>query len=1581
MQKQALFKIKGMQRDLSASAFNPEYAYENKNIRLNAEKYNTLGSVNNEKGTKLLDIINMPYNIKGMPIGYDIIDKELIVFSAGDKSNLDTDIQFVTPLTINIPDYSGTLDIDEDSEDRIYSFSRELNDIKGKTLYRGNLNFSRKNPIETITYFENEDIKKIYWTDGINQPRLINIKAVQKIVNKWNDQSFDFVRELQLNEKVTIERGTVSNASFSPGIIQYAFTYFDKYGQESNIAYVSPLFYISYEDRGASPEDLLGNSFNLTIDNIDSNFDYLRLYSIHRTSVDATPNVKRVADIAPPEGTSIYYESYYKTISLKVLTEVFDTNTGNYEKLDNYPPSINLPDYDLWTLNSNRFPHVKTSLGEIISLVDTNSMFTIKVSTDAIIEFISGNNDWLFKIETKLKKKVSYTDIGTSGDSTDPTYLLYVGGEEVIFSTLAQKDNTLFLGDVNLNRKLLSDSIKAKLKNVIPDFYTYTGISNADKSIKSPIPKGYYPYKNSLDLNARQFKTFKYLEWYRLGVQFQHYTGKWSEPIWLDDKQNLEHIKASYNTREDIYLPHAQAALTDSDLINQLVTAGYKRARPIIVYPNLADREVVCQGVLCPTVYNCEDRFNNTAFAQSSWFARPNAPFDFFKTENWLNTAGGSTANWENYDLPSTYSINSRAGILANERLDAHVNSRTIINMDMVREGAWAEFRHNHPIPDNTKRNAEIQCISNPPSTPVINDIGTTNYNTISNWQEYYFVDQSILTFHSPEIEFDDSIKNMNTDNLKLRIVGVVPLTSTSSDIDIQTSTPVNNFKGSSDFPMGFYKENIGSENLSRFGWKGLINGPFWIDEMANYKDGATNNQKKSTGFVVYPWQRNGSLNNTKAAKDGYKSALLDKKKMSNLRYSYNTHYLNYTEIWKAEIEGNNTNTGISGVSIYNSEEDIILNLPEPKNSNLGTINYKGNIDKVLTPARVGLKTNGYPIVSSGMQSVFSGAHDLFTGDYAILDDTYTEDIRSMDPVRIKYKSSPHAVMALNYTNNNYQRILPTIKEKTDAEGEWDVNDMSDVIVLNTKFFWEKDHLTNGISQDVIPLYIDNNSINFGVGYGFFWLAELYNDNVVNRFGGQTEEAFENNQWLPCGESVSLLDSNSRILTQVELKWTEGDTYYQRYDNLKTFPESIDDQNGVTDIVSFMCETRVNIDGRYDRNRGQHTNFTMTPKNFNLINKAYTQDDNFYTYRHINTNKLNLDNFKNTITWSKNKVAGDLIDTWTNITLANTLDLDGDKGKINSLKRFNNEIIAFQDKGISNILFNSRTQLSSEQGVPIEIANSGKVEGKRYITDKLGCNNKWSIGESPSGLYFVDDITKGIYLFNGKIINLSKKLGFNTWLDSVIQTPTVWNPLEFKGFKTNYDSTTGDMLFTTKDYSLAYSEMNGQFTSFYDYNNLSYLPCLEDLAIAIHRDDLDLKSINPTFKLWELRGGDYNYFFNTFKPFYTTVIVNPDAMKDKVFNNVEFMSDSWDNDILLQSTFDKLETWNEYQKGILNLENINNKPSSLKRKFRTWKTLIPRDINNKRDRMRNPWLYLKLIKEKENNHRLELHNIIVKYFE
>lgn len=1526
MQKIIQFKTKGMQRDLSASAFNSEYAYENKNVRVIPTDESTLLSLINERGNKKSSIAGVGDHIKGIPIGQALVNNELIIFAAGDD---DYRLADVTPNLFEVPDifpcdilitdltagedtanditpdlssvkditfidcpYKLNIDVDSMLDDRIYKLWFNNDVLTGKRLFRGNLGFNYKHPIETISFYENADIRKVYWTDGLNQPRVINIAAASNVVSKWNTDSFNFVRTLGLNEKITIERNIVAKGSFAPGVIQYAFTYFNKYGQESNIFYTSPLYYISYNNRGASPEDKVSNSFNIEVANVDRRFDYIRIYSIHRTSINATPDVRRVVDLAPP---------------------------------------INIA-------------------------------------------------------------KVTYTDNGSSGDSVDPTELLYIGGEEVVFGTMTQKDNTLFLGDIETKRKTLDSTIRNYFKGKSITFSSY------NKSISSPEPKGYYPYSSQLKMNSYQFKTFKYLEYYRFGIQAQHYTGKWSEPIWINDVRNTVHIDTTFYSSNNIGLPVAEFTLDDSTIINRLLDNGYVRIRPVVVYPTINDREAVCQGILCPTVYNISDRFGNSPFAQSSWFTRPNAPFDEYKASHYnQNNEGAWGGDWVGLGQflgdPSAY---SRAGIMSNNRTIVTSGEKQY-NIDIVNKGAWAEFRHNRPIPGNSNRNAEIQCIWNPPSGPYVSDTATDSdvASWVSNNAENYYIDQSILTFHSPDIEFDNEVRSIDASGLKLRIVGMVPLTAFASDIDIQTSTPVNNFYDSSELPAGFYKEPIGTENDfsyaglgvhlgdSHFGWRGLISGAFWFDELTAYKKDTGNTKHLTTGFVVYPWHRNGSLNNTKYATDGYRSAMLDKKKMSNMRYSYKSVYLDSGNIWNAYESGSSTRTGISGVAVFDSNEVSLVRLPAQENSGLTYINYYGNVDKLLTISRIGDKKDGYPIMTTGVQSAETNAHTLFSGGYMQIDGRFTDQITGTDPVRIKYKSTPHAVLALNYTTSGAQRILPNIKDG-DYNDTWFVNAQDSGAPSGQHMYWDKSGSAKSVSQDTIIAGAPRGPISgvSSIQHGWLWLGELYNDNVQNRFGGQTEEAFENNTWLPCGDPISLVDTNKGVKSSITIKWEEGDTYFQRYDHIKTYPFTLEDQNAVTDIVSFMCETRVNIDGRYDRNRGQTSNFSITPENFNLMNDVYSQPNNFFNYRTINPNKLNLDNFHNSITWTKTKTAGELVDTWTNITLASTLDLDGDKGTVRALRRFNNNIFAFQDRGISQILYNENMQISSTDGVPIEIANSGKVNGKRYISDRIGCTNKWSMCETSNGIYFIDDITKGIFLFNGKLDNLSDRLGFHSWINRASDSIDIWNPVDFDGFVTYYDKVNGDVLFISKDECLAFSEPLGQFSSFYSYEKMPYFTNLEDRGIAFN-----VEGTGTLYRPWLHNEGDYNMFFGVYQPFYTTVIANPDMPVDKIFNNLEFRSDSWDkSDNLLNTTFDTLTVWNEYQQGTSTLNNILGRPSDLKKKFRIWRANIPRasaigSTKKGRDRMRNPWLYIKLSMEEENVNKTVLHDMIVHYFE
>lgn len=1492
MQKQAIFKTKGMQRDLSASAFNSEYSYENKNVRVMPTDESTLLSLINERGNKKSSIAGIGDYIKGIPIGQALINNELVVFTYGDKSVLDADVE-AEELSINdITAKEEVVDIDYPFEDRIYKIWFNNGVLTGKRLFRGDLGFNYKYPIETISFYENADIIKVYWTDGLNQPRVINIAAASDIVSKWNVDSFNFVRTLSLNEEVTIERNIVASGSFAPGVIQYAFSYCTRYGQESNIFYTSPLYYISYIDRGGSPEDRVNNSFNITIKNPNVTFDFIRVYSIQRTSIDSTVIAKVVAELSIPTDGS-----------------------------------------------------------------------TIRL-----------------------------TDTGTIGSSIDPANLLYIGGEKVTVGTMEQKDGTLFLGDIKLQKAVIpeeiQDAIRGFKNNLI--FTTTNG-----RTLPKYEPGGYYSYKNQLTQNSNQIKTFKYLDWYRFGIQFQHITGSWSEPIFICDKQNTCHINSVFNDSEAV-LPQAELTLQLNNIDNfeKLINLGYIKIRPVIVYPTINDREVICQGVLCPTVYNVNDRYTNSPFVQSSWFARPNAPFDIEKSKT-DQAPFSDPQNKEN-------TLYSRWGVT------------TLESSKPSRIGTWSEFRHNMPIPSNEQRNAEIQCIYKPPIQITTTAASTKSW--VDNYSENFYVDQSIVTLHSPDIEFDTNVQNLDMTNLKLRIVGMVPLTAFYSDIDIVTSTVGNTLNYNNNDPdaptaasTGFNKQNIGVESNftdgeplvsmnykdSYFGWRGLNSGMFWLDELTDRV--GNNNTLTETGFVVYPWHRNGSLNNTATATDGYKSALLKTKKMSNLRYSFNTQYLDYTSIWNAYIQGDNNFTGISGAQIFNSEEVSLVKIPAPKNSNLNDIIYYGNIDKVITPSRVKIsdtedKSTGYPIiVVKGVSG--KGAAYYFNSSYTELTSSDTKQYKGTDPVHIKYKSTPHAVIALNYsidgTEGSLQKVLPTIMDgnnTTQGYTKWIINDSN--VGYNNYPFWvsdtsKGDRKYGGVVQDVLDIdfsmtdTISNTNLNgtLSPAHGWLWLGELYNDNVQNRFGGDTPEALENNIWVPAGETIDLLDSG--LKQEVTVVWTEGDTYYQRYDHIKTYPFTLEDQNAVTDIVSFMCETRVNIDGRYDRNRGQTSNFSITPKNFNLMNDVYSQPNNFFHYRTINPNKLNLDNFHNSITWTKTKTAGELVDTWTNITLASILDLDGDKGSVRALKRFNNNLIAFQDRGISQVLYNENMQITSTEGVPIEIANSGKVNGKRYISNRIGCTNKWSICETSNGIYFIDDITKGIFLFNGQLNNISDKFGFHSWINRASKNVSIWNPVDFDSFVTYYDKVNGDVFFISRDECLAFSEPLGQFTSFYSYEKMPYFSNLEDRGISFN-----VEGTGTLYRPWLHNEGDYNMYFGVYQPFYTTVIANPDMSKDKIFNNLEFRSDTWDkNGNLLNTTFDTLTTWNEYQEGISKLTNVLGRPSDLKKKFRIWRANIPRAKANGRDRMRNPWLYVKLSMEKENTNKTVLHDMIVHYFE
>lgn len=1602
--KTSIHAFKGMNRDISRSKANNEYVFDAQNIRFTAREGETLLSLTNEKGNRDLGI---PFI--GEVLGYCVINKYLVVFST-------------TGMSGAVRDY-------------IYRVNVEENNCT--TLYSGNLNFSTSNPIESLGIYENENIQKVYWVDGLNQPRVINITKDILIGGRpeYNDNSFDFVQELSLKEVINVKRNIISNGNFSAGTIQYAFTYYNKYGQESNIFYTTELYNLSHNDRGGSPEDKINNSFTIDIYNADTKFDYIRVYSIQRTSIDATPIVKRIADIELSSNSS----HFSFTNAQEVLYKRYDYYSARvYE----YPGATgkSLSSYPTTTYPG---PHASTEVPYHCFYKSDYPDLIIDLGTHGVVTF--GNADVLYLSTTACSGpgesnlpivvsieqlftlasgyvyddgSISYTDAGNTGVDIDPIQLLYIGGESLVASTITQKDQTLFLGDLLLTREPINSDIKSSvyLGTEIKETSDVSNISLTyrEAELGDDGKNGFYVYRNSLSQNTAGFKAGEY---YRIGLQFQHKTGKWSEPILIGDIKISDTHRPSL-TDGTLKIPTFQYSLPYS-IYSLAANQDYRRVRAVAVFPTLKDRRILAQGMLCPTVFRVGSRKNNTPFSQSSWFIRPNAPYD---CDLFLTTVSDYFNNDKNID-----------------------------------NGAWVEFRHLHALKANRDRGAEIQNVMYSPDFVYANNAAIQDNN--DSYSDVFFVDQSVVTMHSPEIEFDSSIYTIDNTSVKMRVIGLINFTASSGDIDIQTSSPTIHHEST-----GFYYKTasvinkdsaeLSSEELlkGQLSMRYLSSGLFYKDYLVDDSKNADRyeaypKEEYEYSFMVYPWHRSGSLNNdiVRPSDKGTRSAVLKKKVISNLKYSdYNTWFCTHN------VPDWEPSNGISPVKLFNSNEVSLIKLPIPENSSIHNMNYYGNIDTLL-PSQ-----EEYGIVYSKGNT--TAKKSTFYDSSALLGDS-TDDIgdydgnlkKTREPVRMKYKSGAHLVIGLNYNSNGESVILPSLnginKCKVTSVPFWSQLDKGDFVassftpvqyhssipptyafnltygdlwldpsgknganinrggilwrytgvVQDTeewgKIAFEKVLLSSGakyryegynrnyyyecsyngsyyslkemeMSGNAVYSGISQSSINILPFYPYLFLAELYREpnTMPNIFGGTSDDAIKENMWVPAGNPVDI-EGTSNITVNFDF----GDTWYQRYDCLKTYPFTREDENQVVEIASFMCETRVNIDGRYDRNRGQSSNLNMSPQNFNLFNPVYSQQDNFFNYRILDKDYYKLNKFSNVITWSKEKVLAEEVDTWANITMANTLDLDGGKGKVNALRTFNDEIFCFQDTGISNILFNSRVQIPASDGIPIEISNGYKVDGKRYLSSTIGCKNKWSIAESPRGLYFVDSDSSNIYIIGNGLVNLSAQYGLEQWAKDNCSK-------DF--FKTFYDKNYGDVYFTTKDTSLCFSERLDTFTSFMSYGNTPAMFNVSNGFYAIAGEGGG--KYYP--KLWKQFDGNYNSFFGVTRPYSVTFICNQDEPYDKIFNNIEFRADTWNGDTLTNSTFDTLDVWNEYQHGTSSLVMNRNKPSTLQKKFRVWRANVPRDSKNYRDRIRNTWAFVKLSMNNPSTYKTELHDIMVHYF-
>ena len=1508
-QKPAAYKVQGMHRDSSPTNFNPEKAFEIVNMRLVTDEEGSAFSLVNEKGTTYKCVLDHNELLKKIwtPIGQCATTDSLIVFATCTQ-------------------------VAGQSEDAIFRVKIDTEDnITSHILYRGNLGFQADNPIETLFNYETEDIQKVYWIDGINQLRCINIAEWDENGQSsitHTDTSFDSTLPLSDNNiNVSIDR--LSGGSFKAGVIQYYATYFNKYKTESAIIWQSPLLYLANSERGAEANSSVDTAFKFTFTGLDSqNWGFIRIYSVYRGSIDTEPSANIVQELSIKEADNI---------------EVFDYGTSN--------TTINASD------------------------------------------------------------------------------LYFVGSKFVKAGTMTIKDQVLFLGNLSTRTPLTPPEGIDLSENLIVN-----DCKEVDFKI-SETEGTYYKYDNQLD-NTAPISTYKNGETYRFGYQLQDEFGAWGDPVWIKDATIDFAPKMNYdNNQEKLQLAQPYLVLPE-EIINTFKRSKAIAIRPLVVYPDVRDRKILCQGVVCPTVYNLKDRVDNSPYAQASWFMRPNIPGDIWGQNN--EDAKDSWSIYGHKFYKNNFSPDTeyygQTGLTENGN---NIHDELAIEEEISR-GSWVEFRHNYALKPkgysymsnklaNTwypgiptivadaidrvshtekfykyARGTEIDATRGIATMPV-NMIGpileskrlyakskagnspmyVEQYNTGSS---AYYVDSNIVTLNSPEIELVEDLYTIPTENYKFRIVGMVPLTANVGDISLEVKNPDFYDHDKSFEDRGFQKIDVRTENIGHSGYRGMVAQSVynaWRQEFKVNDDGdevAVANGNHMAAHLLYPWHITGNIQTFRSSSNKRTSySQLKRKVLSNLRFSAISYYLPKASYWKPSFE--DTSRIISWTSTDNSIQKFQI----PESLNIPDIVYKGNIDSLAMQHIESTGGTSYDLFYYAGESENYGAGE----DISAIEQgrTYTTNSNIVQKgmslaASIKYKSSPHYAIFLGgitKEETTFLEISPAIRwqydrsyktlnleghtiqdiesENFSAVNVYENQNVSSINIqtaINLEKEWSIHHFNLPIEDTQTAEYKKYTPIN----YGWLWLGEIYKETPPT-FGGTSEYALLNNKWEVAGESVSLSSSSPT------LKWSIGDTYYQRFDTLKTYAYSDTDENSVIDITSFMVETHLNIDGRYDRNRGQESNLNMSPKNFNLFNKVYTQRDNFFTYSKVDKDAGQRTSFPNQITWSLAKTAGEPLDQWMNITLTSILDLDGRKGNLSALKTFQNEVIAFQDKGISNVIYNPRTQITSTDGTPIYIANSSKVEGVRYFTEGVGCQDKWSIVTSPNGLYFIDFYNKSVYKFNGQVEDVANAQGFHTWCVQNLDKNS-----QVLGY---YDQKNKDVYFINTDWQypcLAFNEFTNSFSSFYSYKDarLSYI---QDKGLWVTYDG----------KIYTHQTGDYNTFFNNSgEDYHVTVVCNQDGNLSKIFNTVEFRSDSWESDgtTAPNKTVDYLGIETDYQQYTKeDLEFDMYRPSNLKKKFNVWRANIPREQGTM-NRFRDVWAKV-TIGGKGNSRKTRLNDIVVYY--
>lgn len=567
----------GMLKDMSKKEFPSKMFYDAWNVRLVAVDSQSTYAITNEFGTDLFftfpslklnttanQIINTTIGGDGYfnPVTYTV-DNPTDPFPRNEIEAHFMSIDVGSGLWIpetggdqiligNINSRNGIILFSTDNQgfDCIWELNvnGERNDSLNPVLtlkYMRNMGFSTSKPIQAIYNYENTSIEKVYWVDGFQQIRSINLR--QSIINgditeliDLPVKSIESVGDFNMSQPEIV---SISNSgTHTAGMIQYAYNLYMLNGSQTQISPLTDLVPLAKTTGagGGAVNEIVSASPTIEINDIDTSYTHLKLYAIKYTSFNETPQVSLIYNQAINNYNSFQF-----------------TDTGSIIS------TLSLEEF-LFLGSAVRIPkHIETKHMRLFAFNITEEKFDFKLDMRAYAHDATA--------VAKIRHGVF---INGSGD--------------VDSESLITVNSTTFIVDEK------NDSVNADY-----DIYKFqknaTTIGSEGKYIKFEIEQ-----TTLSESEAINYRFLKDREIYRFAIEFYNTKGQRSSPSWCCDlKMPFGNLSGNYNKLKTTLTADFYTYVNSLPVEERPV--GYRILRSD---RTVIDRTIICQGVLNPMIAN-----------------------------------------------------------------------------------------------------------------------------------------------------------------------------------------------------------------------------------------------------------------------------------------------------------------------------------------------------------------------------------------------------------------------------------------------------------------------------------------------------------------------------------------------------------------------------------------------------------------------------------------------------------------------------------------------------------------------------------------------------------------------------------------------------------------------------------------------------------------------------------------------------------------------------------------------------------------------------------------------------------------